>query len=78
MKNEENKPNPLLDQIVALQQRVGELDDKVNHYEQQLAQERATRQTIETRLQKTEERLSLLLRATKDAIYECDIEAELR
>ncbi|EDX74410.1 PAS fold family [Coleofasciculus chthonoplastes PCC 7420] len=74
MKNEENEANPLLDQVVALQQQVGELDDKVNHYEQQLAQERETRQTVETRLQKTEERLSLVLRATKDAIYECDLE----
>jgi len=74
MKNEENEPNTLLAQIVALQQRVGKLDDKVSHYEQQLAQERETRQTVENSLQKTEERLSLVLRATTDAIYECDLE----
>ncbi|MEQ9234828.1 PAS domain S-box protein [Coleofasciculus sp. E2-BRE-01] len=74
MKNEENEANPLLDQVVALQQRVGELEDEIGDYKQQLAQERETRQTIETRLQKTEERLSLVLRATKDAIYECDLE----
>lgn len=74
MNNETNEANPLLDQMVTLQQRVGELDEKVSQYEQQLAQERETRQTVETRLQKTEERLSLVLRATKDAIYECDLE----
>jgi len=74
MNNETNEPNTLLAQIVALQQRVGKLDDKVSHYEQQLAQERETRQTVENSLQKTEERLSLVLRATTDAIYECDLE----
>ncbi|MEQ8974764.1 MAG: PAS domain S-box protein [Coleofasciculus sp. C1-SOL-03] len=74
MNNETNEANPLLDQIVALQRRVGELEDEIGDYKQQLAQERETRQTVETRLQKTEERLSLVLRATKDAIYECDLE----
>ncbi|MEQ8753860.1 MAG: PAS domain S-box protein [Coleofasciculus sp. G1-WW12-02] len=73
MKNEENEHNTLLDQMVVLQQRVGELEDKVSQYEQQLAQERATRQRLETSLQKTEECLSLVLRATKDAIYDWQI-----
>ncbi|MEQ9621025.1 PAS domain S-box protein [Coleofasciculus chthonoplastes] len=69
MKNEENEPDTLLAQIVALQQQVGELEDKVNHYEQQLAQERETRQ-LEVGLHLANEGFQFAARSVNALIYD--------
>ncbi|HEY9729423.1 MAG TPA: PAS domain-containing protein, partial [Chroococcales cyanobacterium] len=97
MNNEEQTTQNLLDRIVALQQRVRELEEREAHcreqtqaLRQQLAQEQATRQNVETTLHQTEaalcqseehrrlanERFQWAATAVSALIYDWDIESD--